>query len=67
MSLVMASAWSPDATGVITLAVNPRFDDAQLEVSRTARPSVIVKKPVRTTSIAKIPEEPTVSNPLLSE
>lgn len=43
MSLVMASACLPDATGVITLALNPPFDDAQLEVSRTATPSVSVR------------------------
>ena len=67
MSLVMASACSPDATGVINLALNPGFDDAQLEVSRTARPSVIVRNPVRTTSFAKIPEERPVSNPRLFE
>lgn len=63
----MASACWPDATGVISLALNPPFDDAQLEVSRTATPSVIVKKPVRTTFFAKIPEERVVSKLLLLE
>jgi hypothetical protein len=55
VSLVMAAACSPDAAGVINLALNPRFDDAQLEVSRTAIPRAIVRNPDRTTSFLKIP------------
>ena len=61
----MAPACSRGATGVMTLALNRGFDDAQLEVSRTAKPSAIAKNPVRTTSFAKIPTEPPVSNVLL--
>ena len=67
MSLVVVSACSPDRAGVVNLALNPPSDDAQLEVSRTATPRAIVRNPVRTTSFAKIPEEPPVSNPLLFE
>jgi hypothetical protein len=63
----MASACWPDATGVIILALNLPFEDAQLEVSRTVTPSVIVRNAVRTTFFAKIPEEPLVSNLLLFE
>ena len=65
MSLVVTAACPADAAGVVNLALNPLSDDAQLEVNRTAAPSVIVKNPVRTTSRAKIPEEPPVSSPLL--
>ena len=47
MSLVIAAACWPDAAGVINVAVNPPFDDAQLEVSKTATPRAIVRNPVR--------------------
>jgi hypothetical protein len=55
VSVVMASACSPEAAGVINLALNAPFDDAQLEVSRTAIPRAMVRNPVRTTSFAKLP------------